>query len=266
MSTAGRDGLRINARGGRGAPNAPRWRARLGRLCTRNALAAVIAAGAVSGLATGAVALLDVVVDETSTSAALSRRATSSDALFGSAPRLAIDGYFSQFDSVRQAATRARVEADVGAFATGRASRAAYTVAAKRAAAKGHPSQGYIWPTWGTLTGWFGEDRTTHLHAGVDIAGPPGTPVLAIADGVVVSAGTEAGGAYGVAIVVDHGGGITTLYAHFDQIDVEVGERVVQGQAIGAMGCTGRCTGNHLHFEFRRDGRPIDPFAVLPSA
>jgi len=74
---------------------------------------------------------------------------------------------------------------------------------------------------------------------------------------VVVSAGWLGG--YGNATIVDHGGGIATLYAHQSLIGVSEGERVSRGQVIGRVGCTGTCTGDHLHFEVRIDGEPVNP-------
>jgi len=78
---------------------------------------------------------------------------------------------------------------------------------------------------------------------------------------VVVSAGWLGG--YGNATIVDHGGGIATLYAHQSRISVSEGERVARGQIIGRVGCTGTCTGDHLHFEVRIDGEPVNPVPYL---
>jgi murein DD-endopeptidase MepM/ murein hydrolase activator NlpD len=95
------------------------------------------------------------------------------------------------------------------------------------------------------------------MHTGVDFAASEGTAIHAAADGVVVSAGPMGG--YGNATVIDHGGGLATLYAHQSAILVSPGERVTRGQVIGRVGCTGACTGPHLHFEVRVDGDPVDP-------
>jgi len=104
----------------------------------------------------------------------------------------------------------------------------------------------------------FGISR---LHTGIDFSGPSGTPIYAADGGVVVSAGGRGG--YGNATVVDHGGGMATLYAHQSRLGVSAGERVERGQVIGYVGSTGISTGPHLHFEVRIDGQPVDPAAYL---
>ncbi len=100
----------------------------------------------------------------------------------------------------------------------------------------------------------FGNVR---VHTGVDIGGESGDAIHAADDGVVVSAGWLGG--YGNATIIDHGGGMATLYGHQSQIVVSEGERVSRGQVIGRVGCTGTCTGPHLHFEVRIDGVPVNP-------
>jgi murein DD-endopeptidase MepM/ murein hydrolase activator NlpD len=122
------------------------------------------------------------------------------------------------------------------------------------------------WPVSGTITSPFGMrfDPVQHryqLHAGIDIAAPQGTTISAAADGRVIFAGWYGG--YGNAIVIDHGGGTSTLYGHCSQIFVSVGQDVQRGQAIGAVGMTGDATGPHVHFEVRRDGKPVDPLGYL---
>ena len=96
-----------------------------------------------------------------------------------------------------------------------------------------------------------------HLHSGADLAAAQGTPVRATLAGeahVVVSAT-----GYGLHVVVDHGGGLSSLYGHLSAVAVTDGQRVEAGQVIGAVGSTGYSTGPHLHFEVRRDGLPEDP-------
>jgi murein DD-endopeptidase MepM/ murein hydrolase activator NlpD len=95
------------------------------------------------------------------------------------------------------------------------------------------------------------------VHTGVDISASTGTPIHAAADGVVVSAGTMGG--YGNATVIEHAGNLATLYGHQSAIGVSEGETVKQGQVIGRVGCTGTCTGPHLHWEVRLDGTPVNP-------
>ncbi|HZT65525.1 MAG TPA: peptidoglycan DD-metalloendopeptidase family protein [Acidimicrobiales bacterium] len=99
------------------------------------------------------------------------------------------------------------------------------------------------------------------LHSGVDFGAPYGTAIHAAASGVVVAAGWMGG--YGQATVIDHGGSLATLYGHQEQILVAVGERVGRGQVIGLVGCTGWCTGPHVHFEVRVNGTPVNPLPYL---
>jgi murein DD-endopeptidase MepM/ murein hydrolase activator NlpD len=102
---------------------------------------------------------------------------------------------------------------------------------------------------------------SVRMHTGVDIAGSTGTPVRAAADGVVVSAGWLGG--YGQATVIEHGGPMATLYGHQSQILVKEGQAVDRGQVIGRVGCTGVCTGPHLHYEVRLNGTPVNPASYL---
>jgi murein DD-endopeptidase MepM/ murein hydrolase activator NlpD len=95
------------------------------------------------------------------------------------------------------------------------------------------------------------------FHAGVDLKAAYGRPVPVVSDGTVSFAGEQ--GAYGLTVVVDHGGGLTTRYAHLSSLDVESGERLSAGQVLGLVGQSGRATGPHLHFEVRQGGEVIDP-------
>lgn len=130
----------------------------------------------------------------------------------------------------------------------------------------GSPSQfnGYIWPSKGVLTSGYGW-RWGRMHKGIDIAAPIGTPVVAAADGVVVSAGWNSGG-YGNLVEVQHPDGSVTRYAHNNRILVRQGQEVAQGQQISEMGSTGFSTGPHLHFEVRPGGgAAVNPMAFLPK-
>jgi murein DD-endopeptidase MepM/ murein hydrolase activator NlpD len=104
---------------------------------------------------------------------------------------------------------------------------------------------------------------TVRLHTGLDLAAPLGTPIKAAADGVVVSAGARGG--YGLAVVIDHGGALATLYGHMSRLDVEPGDAVRRGDQIGLVGSTGASTGPHVHFEARVAGSPVDPTPYLRS-
>lgn len=121
-----------------------------------------------------------------------------------------------------------------------------------------------LWPAQGAITSPFGMRRhplfgITHMHTGVDIGALWGSPVLAAADGQVIYAGWFGG--YGKLVVIDHGGGVSTLYGHLFEILVSPGTSVHRGQVVGRVGSTGFSTGPHLHFEVRVDGQPIDPAA-----
>lgn len=99
------------------------------------------------------------------------------------------------------------------------------------------------------------------MHTGIDIAAPYGTPIKAGGDGKVVSQGWRGG--YGNTVIIDHGGGVATLYAHCSRFAVSAGTVVKQGQTIAYVGSTGTSTGNHVHFEVRIGGKPVDPFSRL---
>ena len=124
----------------------------------------------------------------------------------------------------------------------------------------------FVWPANGPMTSPYGY-RThpifgdSRLHTGLDIGAPYGSGVFAASGGRVVFAGTMSG--YGNAIVVDHGGGVGTTYNHLSGFSVSVGSSVSRGQTIGSVGCTGYCTGPHLHFEVRISGSPVDPMPYL---
>ncbi len=104
---------------------------------------------------------------------------------------------------------------------------------------------------------------TGHIHTGVDMAAPVGTPVHAAAPGAARVAENPEG--YGLYVVVEHGGGLATLYGHLDSTALRGGGTVAAGQELGRVGSSGLSTGPHLHFEVRRDGRPVDPTPWLPA-
>ena len=120
-------------------------------------------------------------------------------------------------------------------------------------------SSGLVWPVSGPVVSGFGM-RWGRMHTGIDIAVGYGTAIHASASGSVVSAGWMGG--YGNLVVVDHGGGLSTAYAHMSSMAVGGGS-VSQGQVIGYVGCTGHCFGPHLHFEVRVNGSPVDPLGYL---
>jgi peptidoglycan DL-endopeptidase CwlO len=121
-------------------------------------------------------------------------------------------------------------------------------------------SAGFVWPVSGPVTSGFGW-RWGRMHEGIDIGAPTGAPIYAVAAGTVIYAGWMDG--YGQLVVVDHGGGVATAYAHMSSIGAGVGQGVGQGQVIGYVGCTGHCYGSHLHFEVRVNGGAVDPLRYL---
>jgi murein DD-endopeptidase MepM/ murein hydrolase activator NlpD len=121
-------------------------------------------------------------------------------------------------------------------------------------------TSGLIWPVSGPVTSSFGW-RWGRMHEGIDIAAPTGAPVVASASGQVIYAAWMSG--YGNLVVVDHGGGLATAYAHLSAYGSGVGQSVAQGQTVGYVGCTGHCFGSHLHFEVRVNGSAIDPLGYL---
>lgn len=116
------------------------------------------------------------------------------------------------------------------------------------------------WPVVGQVTSGFGA-RWRRLHAGIDIAVPSGTPVHAAAAGTVIHAGWLGG--YGNLVVIDHGNGIATAYAHNTGYASSVGQQVAAGETIAYSGSTGNSTGPHVHFEVRVNGEPVDPLGYL---
>lgn len=124
-----------------------------------------------------------------------------------------------------------------------------------------------IWPVRGPISSPFGPRidpifGTPSFHTGIDIAVDSGLPILAAAPGRVIYAGVMQG--YGNVVILDDGGALATLYAHMSVIRTSPGVTVSQGQQIGNIGCTGLCTGPHLHFETRVAGTPVQPLDFLP--
>jgi len=129
-------------------------------------------------------------------------------------------------------------------------------------------SDGYIWPTAGGVGSGFGPRfhpilRYNRPHTGLDIGGAQGAPIYSAKEGTVIFAGVRGG--YGNTVVVDHGDGLSSLYAHQSKFEVRNGAEVATGEIIGRVGSTGMSTGPHLHFEMRLFGTPIDPMPFMPS-
>jgi peptidoglycan DL-endopeptidase CwlO len=132
---------------------------------------------------------------------------------------------------------------------------------------RGGSGSGLIWPVDGPVVSGFGSrtiNGSYEYHPGIDIAVPSGTPIRAAASGTVIFTEPEASsGGYGNYTCIDHGGGLSTCYAHQETFAVSAGQQVSQGQIIGYSDCTGYCFGPHLHFEVRIDGEVTDPMAYL---
>jgi murein DD-endopeptidase MepM/ murein hydrolase activator NlpD len=151
------------------------------------------------------------------------------------------------------------------------------SLAARIRAAESHPtstgstgtpapsSSGLIWPVNGPITSPYGPrclpNGDCSFHPGIDIGVPSGTPIKAAAAGTVIYSGWMDG--YGNLVVIDHGNGLATAYAHQSSIAAGNGASVAQGQVIGYSGCTGYCFGPHLHFEVRVNGEPVNPLNYL---
>lgn len=128
------------------------------------------------------------------------------------------------------------------------------------------PVDGFAWPVVAPITSRFGMrvspiDGVQRLHAGVDLGVSTGTPIRASKAGTVAVA--EWSDVYGLMVVIDHGGGYRTLYAHNSALAVQPGQQVEQGQVVSQSGTTGWSTGPHLHFEVHFNGTPIDPLLLL---
>jgi len=125
-----------------------------------------------------------------------------------------------------------------------------------------------IWPVYGRLQGAWGMridpfSGEGTFHRGVDLCAPVGTPVRATADGVVVQAGRLSG--YGRLVVIDHGNGLQTYYAHLSRFTAFPGQEIRRGEVIGAVGSSGRVTAPHLHYEVRFGGSPVNPYAYMKT-
>lgn len=132
---------------------------------------------------------------------------------------------------------------------------------------RGGSGSGLIWPVDGPVVSGFGSrtiNGSYEYHPGIDIAVPSGTPIRAAASGTVIFTEPESSsGGYGNYTCIDHGGGLSTCYAHQSSFAVSAGQQVSQGQVIGYSDCTGYCFGPHLHFEVRINGEVTDPMGYL---
>ena len=172
----------------------------------------------------------------------------------------------SNATAAASAEIEAKIRAAEKATAAARAAPAATSSSAPPSAPAATPpaapsSTGLIWPVNGPITSPFGP-RWGGFHPGIDIGVPTGTPIHAAAAGTVIWCGWQSG--YGNLVVIDHHNGLATAYGHQSRIAVGCNQDVAQGEVIGYSGCTGFCTGPHLHFEVRVNGTPVDPIGYLP--
>ncbi len=159
-------------------------------------------------------------------------------------------------------ASRTRLEGDLDELeaAQARVTQKLSSAPAQPAGAIRQGTGSLIWPVNGPVVSPFGM-RWGRLHAGIDIAAPAGTPIRAADSGTVILLGVVSG--YGNYTCVQHGGSLSTCYAHQSSFATSQGASVSQGQVIGYVGCTGHCFGDHVHFETRVNGVPADPFGYL---
>jgi murein DD-endopeptidase MepM/ murein hydrolase activator NlpD len=155
--------------------------------------------------------------------------------------------WVSEADALEQASAELATKIRAASSATAPVSRAA-------------SADGLIWPVQAPITSPYGM-RWGRLHAGVDLGAADGTPIQAAASGTVIYAGWLGG--YGNLVVIEHGGGLATAYAHQSRVAVGGGQQVAQGQVVGYVGNTGHSFGPHLHFEVRVKGAAVDPLGYL---
>jgi murein DD-endopeptidase MepM/ murein hydrolase activator NlpD len=203
--------------------------------------------------------------------AAVSVIGARADAARAARDRLAADrDRLVTVESIKQSAladtreTRAEYVGEVESLAAESAALADRIRAAQAGAGStgtGQPSAaGFVWPCEGVVVSGFGV-RWGRMHEGIDIACAYGAPVHAAAAGTVIYAGWMQG--YGNLVVLDHGNGISTAYAHASAILVSIGQTVGQGDEVSLVGATGHATGPHLHFEVRVNGVAVDPLSYL---
>jgi murein DD-endopeptidase MepM/ murein hydrolase activator NlpD len=197
-------------------------------------------------------------------SARMDEARTARDQLAANRDTLAAARELKQSAVVTSRETREEYLAEVDALAAQSAALAAAirdSQAEAGSTGTGAPSAaGLIWPVDGVVVSGFGM-RWGRMHEGIDIAASSGTPIRAAAAGTVIHAGWLGG--YGNLVVVDHGNGLATAYAHASAILVGVGQQVTQGETVSLVGSTGNSSGPHLHFEVRVNGAAVDPLLYL---
>ncbi|MHB8674680.1 MAG: M23 family metallopeptidase [Candidatus Limnocylindrales bacterium] len=143
-----------------------------------------------------------------------------------------------------------------------------FGVASPKPKVNGNGAPTMIWPAIGAITTPFGvpgPEWVGGYHMGIDIGAPAGSPILAAASGTVENDQEDIHHGYGNFVLINHGNGYATLYAHMSRVVAKPGEKVKRGQLIGFVGSTGFANGPHLHFELRHDGTKINPQPFLPN-
>ena len=168
------------------------------------------------------------------------------------------DTSLKEFTSVKTSVSKLYEEKQV--YVTTYASASASNYSSGRSSAKVDLGIALARPISGVITSRFGSNDSvrSHSHSGLDISAPRGTPIKAAAAGTVTFSG-NAGDGYGYYVVIAHGNGVQTVYAHCSQVIAKKGQQVSQGEVIAKVGTTGRSTGNHLHLEVRVNGVRYDP-------
>ncbi|MDR3230590.1 MAG: M23 family metallopeptidase [Synergistaceae bacterium] len=129
-------------------------------------------------------------------------------------------------------------------------------------------SEKMAWPVSGKVSSGFGKRGKRHFHAGLDLPMPKGTPILAVMDGTVLETATTKTPkyrGYGNLVLLDHGNGLVTMYAHCQSVSVKKGQTIKQGDVVALVGNTGRTTTCHVHFEVRKNGKPVNPLPLMAA-
>ena len=165
-----------------------------------------------------------------------------------------------KFTSVEKSVSKLYEERPVIVYTSNYAAASASNYSSGRSYENVNLGISFVNPTSGTITSRYGSNESVrdHTHAGLDIGAPEGTPIKAAAGGTVTYSGNADDG-YGNYVVIAHGNGVQTVYAHCSSLLVTKGQKVSQGEIIAKVGSTGNSTGNHLHFEIRKDGITYDP-------
>ncbi|GAB3231900.1 hypothetical protein GCM10027447_27360 [Glycomyces halotolerans] len=228
-------------------------------------LIGAIAAGSVMAALTGPGTAADASLESSSGEATVVRASWKVDRVIDAidaereAAQQAKENAEAAEKAVQEAAEEAAKQAEVEEAERQKAEEEAKAEAEAQAAAEAVAPE-WLWPSHDHISSHYGP-RWGRLHAGMDFANEHGDPIWAIGAGEVVYSGWMSG--YGNFVVIDHGGGLETAYAHASELLVGVGDRVEPGDQISVTGTTGNSTAPHLHFEVRVNGQQVDPYQWL---